>query len=294
MGENVQIAFLLTILAGLSTGIGSLFAIFIKKGSTKWLAFTMGLAAGVMIYLSFMEMLPHATEALSEALDHGHHAHDHGHAHGHGYEHGHDHGHEEHNSGPWVALISFFGGILLVILIDRLTPNSHEPYDLENNSETQENKKLMRIGLMTAIALAIHNFPEGIATFVSALEDPYLGLTIAIAIAMHNIPEGISVAMPIYYATGDRKKAFMYSFLSGLVEPIGAFLCYFIFMDFINPIAMGVLIAGVAGIMVFISLDQLLPAANEYGDHRLSIYGAVVGMLLMATSLAMLGQHHAH
>jgi len=280
MEENVQIAFLLTILAGLSTGIGSLFAFFIKDRNAQWLAFTMGLAAGVMLYLSFMEMLPHATNALSEALEHSH-------------EHGHDHSHHSHSQGTWIALLSFFGGMLLVVIIDRLMPH-HNQHEINEHPSNQESKKLMRIGVMTAIALAIHNFPEGIATFVSALEDPYLGLTIAIAIAMHNIPEGISVAMPIYHATGDRKKAFMYSFLSGLVEPIGAFLCYFLFMDFINPMVMGGLIASVAGIMVFISLDQLLPAAKEYGEHRLSIYGAVIGMLLMAISLAMLGHHHVH
>jgi ZIP family zinc transporter len=146
----------------------------------------------------------------------------------------------------------------------------------------------MRIGVLTALALAIHNFPEGIATFVTALDDPELGMTIAVAIAIHNVPEGIAVSMPIYFATGDRKKAFMYSFLSGVVEPLGAIIGYFILMPYLNDTLMGMLLAGVAGIMVFISLDQLLPAAEEYGEHHLSIYGVVLGMIVMAGSLILM------
>ncbi|BDS13314.1 zinc transporter ZupT [Aureispira anguillae] len=273
MEENVQIAFILTIIAGLSTGIGSLIAFFIKEKSVKFLSFSMGLAAGVMLYLSFMEMLPHAVHSISATLEHAH-------------------------DGTWFAIIAFFGGMLLVGMIDRLTPHHHGALDsdtvLDKDVNSRDNKKLMRVGVMTAIALAIHNFPEGIATFVSALEDPHLGLTIAIAIALHNIPEGIGVSMPIYYATGSRKKAFMYSFLSGLVEPLGAILGYFLFMSYLTPFVMGMLIASVAGIMVFISLDQLLPAAHEYDDHRNSIYGVVLGMFAMAISLALLVGHHAH
>lgn len=273
MEENVQIAFILTILAGLSTGIGSLIAFFIKDKSIKFLAFSMGLAAGVMLYLSFMEMLPHATHSIGATLAHEHDA-------------------------SWYAIIAFFSGMLLVGIIDHLTPHHHGPQEsdvtLDQDATTINSNKLMRVGTMTAIALAIHNFPEGLATFVSALEDPHLGLTIAIAIALHNIPEGIAVSMPIYYATGNKTKAFMYSFLSGLVEPIGAILGYFIFMPYLTPFIMGMLIAGVAGIMVFISLDQLLPSAHEYDDHRFSIYGVVLGMFAMAVSLALLVGHHAH
>jgi len=275
MEENVQIAFILTILAGLSTGIGSLIAFFIKDKSVKFLSFSMGLAAGVMLYLSFMEMLPHATYSIGATLEHGHDA-------------------------SWYAIIAFFSGMLLVGIIDRLTHHHHGAQESDITldkaaiADDKNNRKLMRVGTMTAIALAIHNFPEGLATFVSALEDPHLGVTIAIAIALHNIPEGIAVSMPIYYATGNKKKAFMYSFFSGLVEPLGAILGYFIFMPYLTPFVMGMLIAGVAGIMVFISLDQLLPAAHEYDDHRISIYGVVLGMFAMAVSLALLVGHHAH
>lgn len=272
MNENVQIAFVLTIVAGLSTGIGSAIAFFIKERSVKILTFTMGLAAGVMIYLSFMELLPHAMAALEQETVGG-----------------------EHNHyGKWLGILAFFIGMLVVGVIDTYIPHHHHEVDGDNTVGNQKDKKLMRVGVMTAVALAIHNLPEGIATFVSALEDPNLGMGIAFAIALHNIPEGIAVSMPIYHATGDRKKAFMYSFLSGIVEPIGAILGYFIFMPFLTPMVLGFLLSSVAGVMVFISLDQLLPTAQEHGDRRMSIYGVVLGMMMMAVSLALLVGHHHH
>ncbi len=267
MHENFLIAMGLSIFAGLSTGIGSAIAFFIKGKNVKILTFAMGFAAGVMLYVSFMEMFPHALSELEGQ--------------------------------QYVGLIAFLGGMLLVGIIDKLIPHEENPHefmsedaqeeaakDLEQN-ELQK-KKLMRIGLLTALALALHNFPEGMASFVAALEDVNLGITIAIAIAIHNIPEGIAVSMPIYYATGSRKKAFFYSFLSGVVEPIGAIVGYLILMPFIDPTVMAILLSSVAGIMVFISLDQLLPAAEEYGEHHLSIYGVVLGMIVMGVSLMML------
>jgi ZIP family zinc transporter len=271
MDHHVTTAFTLTILAGLSTGIGSLIAFFIRDKSVKLLAFSMGLAGGVMIYLSFMEMLPHAIHGIGETLEHDHDA-------------------------NWYALAAFFIGMGIVGFIDRLTPHQHGPQEdtLDEVQSVQEKRRLLRVGTLTALALAIHNFPEGVATFVAALEDPHLGVAIAVAIALHNIPEGIAVSMPIYYATGDRKKAFLYSFGSGLVEPLGAIVGYFLLSAYLTPFVMGMLMAGVAGIMVFISLDQLLPAAHEYDDHRLSIYGVVCGMFLMAVSLNILVGHHAH
>ena len=153
--------------------------------------------------------------------------------------------------------------------------------------EGGEDKKLMRMGLLSALAIAIHNFPEGLATFTAALKDPSLGISIAIAIAIHNVPEGIAVSVPVYYATGNRKKAFAYSFLSGLAEPVGALVGYFILLPFFNDVVFGVLFASVAGIMVFISFDELLPSAEEYGKHHLTIYGLVAGMVVMAFSLLL-------
>jgi len=273
MEENVGMAFMLTILAGLATGIGSVIAFFVKEKSTKVLTFAMGFAAGVMLYVSFVEIFPEAINKLAEAYDHN------------------------EKTGTYYGVIAFFVGMFIVALIDKMIPSAENPHEFANtkfdNPEEegqalQNPEKLMRIGVLTALALAIHNFPEGIATFVAALDDPALGMTIAAAIAIHNIPEGIAVSMPIYFATGDRKKAFMYSFLSGVVEPIGAILGYFILMPYLNEMVMGLLLAGVAGIMVFISLDQLLPAAEEYGEHHLSIYGVVLGMGVMALSLVLM------
>ena len=274
MEENVQVAFTLTILAGLATGIGSVIAFFIKEKSMKVLTFAMGFAAGVMLYVSFTEILPEATHKLSEAYG-------------------------DEKSATIFAVIAFFAGMLLVGIIDKLIPTAENPHEFSNaqfntnkedaaTNSVQDSDKLMRIGVLTALALAIHNFPEGIATFVAALEDPTLGMTIAVAIAIHNIPEGIAVSMPIFYATGDRKKAFFYSFLSGVVEPIGAIIGYYFLMDYLNNEVLGLLLSAVAGIMVFISLDQLLPAAEEYGEHHLSIYGLVLGMAVMAISLILM------
>ncbi len=190
------------------------------------------------------------------------------------------------------TVLSFFGGMLLITLVDKLIPsveNPHEVHSIEemNDPSKVKSAKLMRMGLLTALAIGIHNFPEGLATFTAALQDPKLGLLIAVAIAIHNIPEGIAVSIPVFYATGNKKKAFTLSFLSGLAEPIGALIGYLILMPFITPLVFGILFAGVAGIMVFISLDELLPAAREYGEHHLSIYGLFAGMVVMAISLLL-------
>lgn len=269
MEENAPMAFALTIMAGLATGIGSLIAFFVKEKSTKILTFAMGFAAGVMLYVSFLEILP---EAINELI--------------------HAYGNNE-KTGTIYGVIAFFVGMLIVGIIDKMIPSAENPHEFANTLKEKDDadpnsQKLMRIGVLTALALAIHNFPEGIATFVAALDDPALGMTIAVAIAIHNIPEGIAVSMPIYFATGDRKKAFVYSFLSGVVEPLGAVIGYFLLMPYMTPTIMGLLLSGVAGVMVFIALDQLLPAAEEYGEHHLSIYGVVLGMAVMALSLIMM------
>jgi ZIP family zinc transporter len=143
----------------------------------------------------------------------------------------------------------------------------------------------MRTGLFTALAIAVHNFPEGLATFVSALQAPSMAVPIVVAIAIHNIPEGIAVSVPIFHATGSRKKAFLYSFASGLSEPLAALVGYLILLPFLSDALYGMLFAAVAGIMVFISFDELLPTARAYGEHHLSIYGLVAGMAVMAVSL---------
>lgn len=264
--STILIAFGLTLFAGLSTGIGSAIAFFAKKTNTGFLSVALGFSAGVMIYVSFVEILVKArTELVSEMGT---------------------------VSGNWITVAAFFGGILLIALIDRMIPSIENPHEMHKVEEmydekAMKDKKLMRMGLFTALAIAIHNFPEGLATFTAAITDPSLGIAIAVAIAIHNIPEGIAVSIPVYYATGSKKKAFWLSLLSGLAEPVGALIGYLLLMPFLGPMVFGILFAVVAGIMVFISLDELLPAAEEYGEHHLSIYGLIAGMAVMAVSLLL-------
>jgi ZIP family zinc transporter len=196
-------------------------------------------------------------------------------------------------SGSWVTVAAFFGGIALIGIIDNLIPeyeNMHEMKkieELDDDNAARMFKKLHRMGIFTALAIAIHNFPEGMATFIAALKDPSLGIPIAVAIAIHNIPEGISVSIPIYYATGSRAKAFWYSFASGLAEPVGALAGFLLLGPIMNEITFGILFAAVAGIMVYISIDELLPSAEKYGYHHLAIGGVISGMVVMALSLLM-------
>jgi ZIP family zinc transporter len=264
--SNIIFAFSLTLFAGLSTGIGSGLALLTKKTSTKFLSVSLGFSAGVMLYVSFVEILVKANEALKSALG--------------------------DKLGSWAAVGGFFFGILFIAVIDKLIPSTENPHEIhtveEMDGNSEEHKsKLMRMGLFTALAIAIHNFPEGLATFTAALSDPTLGIPIAVAIAIHNIPEGIAVAVPVFYATGSRMKAFKLSFLSGLSEPVGAIIGYLILFSFFNDAMFGFIFASVAGIMVYISLDELLPSAREYGEHHLSIYGLIAGMALMAVSLLL-------
>jgi ZIP family zinc transporter len=263
--NEILFAFGLTMFAGLATGIGSVLAFFTKRTNTRFLSLALGFSAGVMIYVSFIEIFPKAMASLAEAYG--------------------------DTNAYWYTTAAFFGGIFLIAIIDKMIPSFENPHEIrmvEDISKGQAgNPKLMRMGLFTALAIAIHNFPEGLATFIAALEDPNLGIAIAVAIAIHNIPEGIAVSVPIYFASGNKKKAFWYSFASGLAEPVGAIVGFLILMPFLSPLVFGVIFAGVAGIMVFISIDELLPAAQEFGEHHLSIYGLIAGMMVMAFSLLM-------
>ncbi|RPF53889.1 zinc transporter ZupT [Aquisalibacillus elongatus] len=264
MTENLLLAFGLTLMAGLATGIGSLLAFVTTTTNTKFLSFTLGFSAGVMIYVSMVEIFFKAQEALIGATD--------------------------EVTGNWLTVAGFFGGMILIALIDKLIPKQSNPHELkkvEDMEKSPKNPDLLKMGTFTAVAIAIHNFPEGIATFTSALQDPGLGLAIAVAIAIHNIPEGIAVSVPVYYATGNRKKAFKLSFLSGLSEPIGALVAFLVLMPYLTDMLFGIIFAGVAGIMIFISLDELLPAAKKYDETHLPIYGVMAGMAVMALSLLL-------
>ncbi|GED64953.1 MULTISPECIES: zinc transporter ZupT [Lysinibacillus] len=268
MDGNVLLAFGLTLFAGLATGVGSLIAFFTSRTNTKFLSLALGFSAGVMIYVSLVEIFVKAKDALTNALG--------------------------TTNGYWMTIAGFFGGMLFIALIDKFIPKSTNPHEVKlvedvNAIKPQVNEDhLMKMGIFTALAIGIHNFPEGIATFMSAINDPNVGIAIAIAVAIHNIPEGIAVSVPIFFATGNRRKAFKLSFLSGLAEPVGAIVAFLLLMPFLTDVMFGIIFAGVAGIMVFISLDELLPAAQRYDETHLSMYGLVAGMAVMAISLVLL------
>ncbi|MEA4822634.1 MAG: zinc transporter ZupT [Clostridiaceae bacterium] len=255
-------ALLLTTFAGLSTGIGGLFVLIKKDINPRFLSLSLGFSAGVMVYISMTEMMTEARCLLTSAFD--------------------------TKPGTAFTAIAFFGGMLLIGLIDRLVPDSTNPHELSHVNTSDEanfKHKLMRSGILTAIAIAIHNFPEGMATFSTSASDLSLGIPIALAIAIHNIPEGIAVAAPIYKATGKRRHAFRWAFISGLAEPVGGLIAYLILRPFMTDALLGIIYAMVGGIMVFISFDELLPLAHEYGEEHTAIYGLITGMAVMALSL---------
>ncbi len=254
--QHIFTAFLLTFLAGLSTGIGSLIAYFIRKPKASHLSFSLGFSSGAMLYLSFMELLPVALQTANRF---------------------------------WVVA-AFFTGILFIYLIDSLIPEVENPHHFKEPSEEveAETRHLKRAGIFIAVAVGIHNFPEGLVAFVSTLNSTKIGVIVASAIAIHNVIEGITVSVPLFYATGDRNKAFLYSFLSGLIEPLGAILGFLILGPFLTPTLMAVLPAFIAGIMIYIALDEILPMAHRYGYGHLVILGVILGMFAIAISLLML------
>lgn len=297
MGD-VWLALGLTLLAGMATSIGSVIAFTARRTDYRFLSIATGFSAGVMLYVAFVEIFFKGAESLVDRFG--------------------------ESGAHWVNAGAFFGGILLIGLIDYLIPAAENPHEVPTEAETRPLRdptapdpepttvptsgradseardhhtrhKLLRMGVFTALAIGIHNFPEGLATFLAALEDPMLGVAIAIAIALHNIPEGISVSVPIFYATGSRRQAFLYSALSGLAEPVGAIIGYAAIRFFVGgesgaipPEVMGILFGGVAGIMVYISLDELLPTSRAYGKGHDSLFGLVAGMAVMAFSLLLM------
>lgn len=263
--KEILFAFSLSLLAGLSTGIGSVLAFYTKQQDKKFLSGVLGFSAGVMIYVSMIEIFKEAKEYLIVIYG--------------------------ATRGYWLTTVAFFWGVLLVAIIDKFVPDVRNSSRLRDMDELErmraDNSTLLRMGLFSAVAIAMHNFPEGIATFTSTIQDPALGISIAVAIMIHNIPEGIAVSVPVYFATGSRKKAFLYSFYSGLTEPLGAILGYFLLIRFFTNTMFGIILAGVAGIMVYLSLDELLPTAEKYGEHRIVIYGLMSGMVVIALSLLL-------
>lgn len=266
--DTILIALGLTFVAGMSTGIGSLMAFFTKVTNTRFLSGALGLSAGVMVYVSFMELIPEAVASMQ--------------------------GIYPDKQGAVYVLLAFFAGIGLIAAIDFFIPEDENPHEFHSLGSVgrhcdgiRQSGRLRRTGTMLALAIGIHNFPEGIATFVSALEGLDVALPIVIAIAIHNIPEGIAVSVPIYYSSGNRKKALSYSILTGLAEPVGALFGMAFLLTFWTPLLSALLLAAVAGIMVYISFDELLPSAEEYGHHHFAIGGVIAGMAVMAFSLLM-------
>ena len=261
--SSIISALILTLIAGSATGVGGALVLFKKNISSKFLAGALGLSAGVMIFISLVEMLPEAQDMIRAV----------------GMPHG-----------EAFVIIAFFVGMGLITLIDFLIPEYENPHEASGLSLDASPKDLHRLGVMSALAIAVHNFPEGIATFIGAMNDPEMGAGITFAIAIHNIPEGIAVAIPIYYATKSKGKALLYATLSGFSEVIGAALCIAVTAIFGLELSgegatFPLVLAAVSGIMIYISLDELLPTAEKYGKHHIAIAGVVGGMAVMAISL---------
>ncbi|MBQ2730135.1 MAG: zinc transporter ZupT [Clostridia bacterium] len=261
--NNVLIAFLMALFAGLSTGIGSAVTVFSRGTSRRFMALTLGFSSGVMIYVSLTEIVSKATSALEQGLGRG--------------------------LGNLFSVLSFFGGVLIIALIGKLIPS----FEGENAKKCiaqcrdRTGMRLLRTGLFSAFAIALHNFPEGMATFVSALRDPEVAVPVVVAIAIHNIPEGIAVAAPVYQATGSKKASFLISFLSGLAEPLGALICWALLMPLMSDTLYGIIFAAAAGVMVYICIDEILPTAEKNGHHSLTVIGFILGMAVMAASLLL-------
>ena len=253
MNGTVGFALLLSALAGLSTTLGSLLGIVYRDPGPRFMALALGFSGGVMLHVSFVELLQGAVESVGFGRAH----------------------------------LAFFGGMGAMFLIDVVIPHEYLA-ERHLSSEKQHNGQLLKTGLFVALGVAIHNFPEGMASFAGALETRSLGIAIAVAVAMHNIPEGLAVSAPIYAATGSWRKAFFWSFLSGLAEPVGAALAAVALLPFLNETVLGFVLAAVAGVMVFIALDELVPVSCSYNEGHVSILGVAGGMIVMAFSIWML------
>jgi zinc transporter, ZIP family len=264
----VLIAFGVTLFAALATVIGALVVVNANRSSPRLLAFGLAFAAGAMVYVSLVEILSKSLRSFAEVYG--------------------------DKTGYTFATLAFFAGIALLALIDRLIPNPHASLDKSGGAASapaadaaSDHAAISRAGLMAALAITAHNFPEGLATFFATLDNPVVGAPLAVAIAVHNIPEGVSIAIPVYYATGSKSKAVLAAFASAMAEPVGALIGYLILAPFLSPAVFGSVFGVIAGVMVFLALDELLPAAKRHARGHETAYGMVIGMALIAASLVM-------
>jgi zinc transporter, ZIP family len=260
--SNWWIALAVTTAAGLATGFGSLLVLFSKAPNARLLAFGLAFAGGAMVYVSLGEILGKSIQSFTVAYG--------------------------QQAGFTWGTLAFLGGVLLIVAIDRLVPNPHERLEVDDPYFREHNRDyLKRVGLLTAVAITAHNFPEGLATFFATLDNPAVGMPLAFAIAIHNIPEGIAIAVPVYYATNNKLYAFIACLLSGLAEPIGALLGYAVLRPYLSDAVFGAVFGIIAGVMVFLALDELLPAAKRYAKGHETVYGLVSGMAVLAISLVL-------
>ncbi|MCD9033700.1 zinc transporter ZupT [Luteimonas sp. Y-2-2-4F] len=260
--HNILVALAVTTAAGLATGIGGLLVFTTKAPNARMLAFGLAFAGGAMVFVSLSEILNKSILSFSSVYG--------------------------DTRGFTYATLAFLGGLLLIVGIDRLVPNPHERLEADDPFFRQHNREyIKRVGLLTAFAITAHNFPEGLATFFATLGDPGVGLPLAFAIAIHNIPEGIAIAVPVYYATNNKRLAFVASLLSGLAEPVGAIVGYAVLRPVMSEGVFGGVFGLIAGVMVFLALDELLPAAKRYAKGHETVYGLVAGMSVLALSLVL-------
>lgn len=267
--SNVLMSFGLTLAVGLSMGLGSLISFFAKETNKRFLAFALSFSAGIMIYVGFMGILPEGIHLIEENI-------------------GHERGHV-------IALVAFFSGMIITAIIEKLVHllgGAHSHEHSGHHHIHKEGDHLNKLGIVSAIAIAVHNLPEGLAIFTAGLNDIVLAIPIAAAVVMHNIPLGMAISIPISYSTGSRKKAFIYTILVGLCQPLGAIIGYLLLYKFFSDVLFGVLFAMIAGIMIFVAVDELLPTSQRYEDHHISVYGFIIGMIVMAISLSLFGHSH--
>ncbi|SHE68711.1 zinc transporter, ZIP family [Tissierella praeacuta DSM 18095] len=267
MNKEVILSLGLTTIVGLSMGIGSLLSFFVKETNKRFLAIALSFSAGIMIYVSFMAILPEGMELIETYFG-------------------------EHSN--FIALGGFFGGMLITAIIEKIVHKyggHYHGHDEHEYHHEENGEHLSKLGLMSAVAIAIHNLPEGLAIFTAGLKDISLAIPLAAAVILHNIPLSIAISVPIYYSTGSKKKAFVYSLLVGLCQPLGAIIGYLILSKLFNDLVFGILFSIVAGIMIFVSLDELLPSSQKYEDHHISVYGAIAGMAVMALSMSIFHHH---